>query len=121
MIYYLANHRDVHCQILQSNLSVLLYITPNAVLVCYICHTYSRSFFVQNLPFLCLYFDLVSVSTSWVLWCEPKIIRNQFFVLFRKYNKTIVNDTFQITTKTKITTTTKNECSGKQFIFRERQ
>ena len=68
-------------------------------LVCYICNTDSRSFFVQNLHLLCLFFDLVSVSISRVLWCEPKTIRNQFFVLFRKYNKTIIDDIFKVTTK----------------------
>ena len=41
----------------------------------------------------------MSVSTSRVLWCEPKTIRNQFFVLFRKYNKTIIDDIFKVTTK----------------------
>ena len=84
-IYNLANHRDVHCEILESNLSVLLYATPMAVLFCYICHL---------LPLL--------VSTSWVLWWEHKT-RNQF-VLFRKYNKTIVNDISWITTERKIIT-----------------
>ena len=54
---------------------------------------------MQNLHLLCLFFDLVSVSTSRVLWCEPKTIRNQFFVLFRKYNKTIIDDIFKVTTK----------------------
>ena len=57
-------------------------------------------FFVQT--FLCLLFDLVSVSTSSVLWYDPKAIRNQFSVLFTKYNKTIVNDIFKITKKRKI-------------------
>ena len=61
----------------------------------------------------------MSVSTSWVLWCEPKTIKNQFFVLFRKYNEIKVNDIFKITTKRKITTT-KKKCSRKQFIIRER-
>ena len=100
VIYYLASHRDVHCEILLSNLSVLIYITPVVVLVCYICDTYSR-FFCANfsLPLFILW--LMSVSTSWVLWCEPKTIRNQFFVLFRKYNKTIVNDILRITSKRK--------------------
>ena len=50
----------------------------------------------------------MSVSTSWVLWCEPKTIKNQFFVLFRKYNEIKVNDIFKITTKRKITTKKKN-------------
>ena len=54
---------------------------------------------MQNLHLLCLFFDLVSVSTNRVLWCEPKTIRNQFFVLFRKYNKTIIDDIFKVTTK----------------------
>ena len=107
-------NRDVHCEILLSNLSVLIYITPVVVLVCYICDTYSR-FFCANfsLPLFILW--LMSVSTSWVLWCEPKTIRNQFFVLFRKYNKTIVNDILRITSKRK-----KNEGSKKQFVIRER-
>ena len=65
----------------------------------------------------------MSASTSWVLWCEPKTIRNQFFVLFRKCNKIMVNDIFKITTTTKKnnkkkTTTEKPECSRKQFIIR---
>ena len=59
----------------------------------------------------------MSVSTSWVLWCEPKTIKNQFFVLFRKYNEIKVHDIFKITTKRKIT---KKKCSRKQFIIRER-
>ena len=45
----------------------------------------------------------MSVSTNWVLCCEPKTI-NQIFVLFRKYNKATVNDIFKITAKRKITT-----------------
>ena len=70
---------------------------------------------MQTLHLLCLFFDLVPVSTSWVSWCEHKTVRNQFFVLFRKYNKTIVNDILRITSKRK-----KNEGSKKQFVIRER-
>ena len=55
---------------------------------------------MQTSHLLCLFFDLVSVSTSWVLRCEPKAIRDQF-VLFRKHSKTIANDIFKITTKRK--------------------
>ena len=97
--YCLVNHRDVLCEILQSNLSVFLYIAPMVVLVCCIC-TLIADLFVQTLHLLCLYFDLVSVSTSWVLWCEPNT-RNQLIVLFRKCSKTIVIDIFKITTKRK--------------------
>ena len=68
---------------------------------------------MQNLHLLCLFFDLVSVSTSRVLWCEPKTIRNQFFVLFRKYNKTIIDDIFKVTTKRE---KKKQECSRKKLI-----
>ena len=75
---------------------------------------------------LCLFYDILSVSTSWVLWCEPKTIGNKFFVLFRKCNKTIVNDIFKITTKIKITTTATTTTTTKmqliilQFIVKER-
>ena len=70
---------------------------------------------------LCLFYDFLSVSTSWVLWCKPKTIRNQFFVSFRKYNKTIANDNLKITTNEKIittTTTTKMQLIIIQFIIR---
>ena len=70
---------------------------------------------MQNLHLLCLFFDLVSVSTSRVLWCEPKTIRNQFFVLFRKYNKTIIDDIFKVTTKRE-RERQKQECSRKKLI-----
>ena len=63
---------------------------------------------MQTSHLLCLFFDLVSVSTSWVLRCEPKVIRDQF-VLFRKYSKTIVNDIFKITTKRKNNNTKKKK------------
>ena len=104
-MYYSASHKDVHCEILQINLSVFLYITPMVVLV---------YFFVQT--FLCLLFDLVSVSTSSVLWYDPKAIRNQFFVLFTKYNKTIVNDIFKITKKKKNNNKKKN-AAAKSFLL----
>ena len=58
----------------------------------------------------------MSVSTSRVLWCEPKTIRNLFFVLFIKYNKTIVNDIFKIKISKK-QANKKKECSRKQFII----
>ena len=70
--------------------------------VCYICHTYSRSFFVQTFYHFSLFFDLLSLPTSWLQCCEPKTMRNQFFVLFKKYDKTTVNHSFK--------TTKRNEC-----------
>ena len=66
--------------------------------------------------FLCLLFDLMSVSTSSVIWYDPKAIRNQFFVLFRKYNKTIVNDIFKITKKRKIIIKKKNAAGSSLLL-----
>ena len=72
---------------------------------------------MQTLHLLCIFFDLVSVSISWVLWCEHKTVRNQFFVLFRRYNKTIVNDIFRIATKRKIAITKKIDAAGNSLII----